>query len=246
MDARQNDKFTTVIETQSSSAAKLEKALKVLAAPLQNPNTVEHKIVGIKYIKATKIMSKARVIPNFATIIQTKINLGESVVHSRKRQNVPQAERANEKIYPYLAPSLPQRLPAIQPAVNSANDDTTVMDIKSPGIALSQKLIKKKQKQMDERIINKQMKLVLIAEIVQISDTLPSSRMICWEGSRFPSKSFSWRSIMVSSFPSNSKRIFSISPFEIEAPFFYAIIFKIYLVSLYLWFAYIYFGLSGN
>ena len=59
--------------------------------------------------------------------------------------------------------------------MNSPKDETIVIEIKSPGIDFNWKLIKKKQKQMDDRIISRQRKLTLISFTVQISETLPSN-----------------------------------------------------------------------
>ena len=63
-------------------------------------------MVGIRYMKLTNIISSAKVIPNLATNMLIRMALGELVVHNKKRQRVPDAERANEKISPILSPNL--------------------------------------------------------------------------------------------------------------------------------------------
>jgi len=49
-------------------------------------------------MNATNIVSKAKVIPNLATMIHKRMVLGELEVQTKNRTNVPDAERANEKI----------------------------------------------------------------------------------------------------------------------------------------------------
>ena len=92
-------------------------------------------------------------------------------------------------------------------------DDTTVMEIKSPGMDLYWKLIKKKQKQDDVRIVNKQKKLVLISLILKISDTLPSNLITFSPGFYVVStfEAFGSRADARYLMPSNSNRKFSIS-----------------------------------
>lgn len=59
--------------------------------------------------------------------------------------------------------------------MNSDKEETNVKEIKSPGMAFKLKLIKKKVKQMDDKMIPKQMKFVLISLTVQISEMVPSN-----------------------------------------------------------------------
>ena len=49
-------------------------------------------------MNATNMVSNANVIPNLATMTQTRTSLGECEFQIKKRTNVPVAERAKENI----------------------------------------------------------------------------------------------------------------------------------------------------
>ena len=65
-----------------------------------------------------------------------------------------------------------------------------VIEIKSPGMDFNWKLIKKKQKQTEDKIMRRQIKLPLISFTEQISETLPSNLIIFFVGSKISSSSF--------------------------------------------------------